>query len=61
MHALTPNLFASSLKDVEKRSENVNTDEDPSGWRPYYNFVEHLHEKYVKNDALQGTYTNCQC
>ncbi|XP_010914380.1 sister-chromatid cohesion protein 3 isoform X2 [Elaeis guineensis] len=41
------------LKDVEKRSENVNTDEDPSGWRPYYNFVEHLHEKYVKNDALQ--------
>lgn len=59
MHALTPNLFASSLKDVEKRSENVNTDEDPSGWRPYHTFVEHLHEKYVKNDALQGTYTNC--
>ncbi|XP_008812653.1 sister-chromatid cohesion protein 3 [Phoenix dactylifera] len=41
------------LKDVEKRSENVNTDEDPSGWRPYFTFVEHLHEKYVKNDALQ--------
>nr|CAD1829659.1 unnamed protein product [Ananas comosus var. bracteatus] len=41
------------LKDVEKRSENVNTDEDPSGWRPYYTFVEHLHEKYAKNDGLQ--------
>lgn len=41
------------LKDVEKRSEHVNTDEDPSGWRPYYTFVDHLHEKYVKNDALQ--------
>ncbi|KAK9281795.1 hypothetical protein L1049_004701 [Liquidambar formosana] len=28
------------LKDVQKRTENVNTDEDPSGWRPYYTFVD---------------------
>lgn len=45
---------ANSLKDVQKRSENVNTDEDPSGWRPYYTFVEHMREKYVKNEGLQG-------
>lgn len=47
--------FESSLKDVQKRSENINTDEDPSGWRPYYTFVEHMREKYVKNEGLQGT------
>lgn len=41
------------LKDVEKRSENVNTDEDPSGWRPYYIFVDHLREKYAKNEGVQ--------
>ncbi|XP_068663585.1 LOW QUALITY PROTEIN: sister-chromatid cohesion protein 3 [Aristolochia californica] len=40
------------LKDVEQRSEDYNTDEDPSGWRPYYTFVNHLQEKYSKNDAL---------
>ncbi|OVA11427.1 STAG [Macleaya cordata] len=40
------------LKDVQKRTENVNTDEDPSGWRPYYTFVDHLREKYAKNDGL---------
>ncbi|KAL3531404.1 hypothetical protein ACH5RR_010726 [Cinchona calisaya] len=41
------------LKDVEKRTENVNTDEDPSGWRPYYAFVDTLHDKYAKNEGLQ--------
>ncbi|KAL5983962.1 hypothetical protein ACLOJK_018064 [Asimina triloba] len=41
------------LKDVEKRSENINTDEDPSGWRPYYTFIDHLREKYAKNEGLQ--------
>ncbi|KAG9457523.1 hypothetical protein H6P81_002031 [Aristolochia fimbriata] len=40
------------LKDVEQRSEDFNTDEDPSGWRPYYTFVDHLQEKYSKNDGL---------
>ncbi|WOL10689.1 hypothetical protein Cni_G19448 [Canna indica] len=41
------------LKDVQKRSENVNMDEDPSGWRPYSEFVKYL-QKCAKND-LQGT------
>eukprot|EP00262_Sarcandra_glabra_P011640 TRINITY_DN2834_c0_g2_i1.p1 TRINITY_DN2834_c0_g2~~TRINITY_DN2834_c0_g2_i1.p1 ORF type:complete len:207 (-),score=51.33 TRINITY_DN2834_c0_g2_i1:171-701(-) len=41
------------LKEVQKRSENVNTDEDPSGWRPYFTFVDHLREKYAKNEGFQ--------
>lgn len=44
----------SRLKDVERRTQNVNTDEDPSGWRPYYAFIDTLHEKYAKNEGLQG-------
>ncbi|CAK7348957.1 unnamed protein product [Dovyalis caffra] len=40
------------LKDVQSRTENVNTDEDPSGWRPYHTFVDSLREKYVKNEGL---------
>lgn len=44
-----------SLKDVQKRTENVNTDEDPSGWRPYHTFVDSLREKYAKNEDIQGT------
>lgn len=49
-----------SLKDVEERSETFNTDEDPSGWRPYYTFIERLREKYALNDVVQGkdTYLN---
>ncbi|KAF2298603.1 hypothetical protein GH714_024287 [Hevea brasiliensis] len=44
------------LKDVQSRIENVNTDEDPSGWRPYYTFVDNLREKYAKNeDEKEGT------
>ncbi|KAL4603123.1 hypothetical protein ACB092_10G103000 [Castanea dentata] len=41
------------VKDVQNRTENVNTDEDPSGWRPYYTFVDSLREKYAKNEGLQ--------
>uniref|UniRef100_A0A2N9GJR5 SCD domain-containing protein n=1 Tax=Fagus sylvatica TaxID=28930 RepID=A0A2N9GJR5_FAGSY len=41
------------VKDVQKRTENVNTDEDPSGWRPYYTFVDSLREKYAKNEGFQ--------
>ncbi|RHN78810.1 hypothetical protein MtrunA17_Chr1g0169991 [Medicago truncatula] len=40
-------------KDVEKRTENVNKDENPSGWRPYYTFVEVLQEKGAKNEVFQ--------
>ncbi|XP_059660558.1 sister-chromatid cohesion protein 3 isoform X2 [Cornus florida] len=46
----TPDIL-DILKDVQKRTENVNTDEDPSGWRPYYTFVDTLREKYAKNEA----------
>ncbi|KAI4301329.1 hypothetical protein L6164_034617 [Bauhinia variegata] len=41
------------MKDVERRTENVNTEEDPSGWRPYYKFIESLKEKYAKNEGFQ--------
>ncbi|CAN0857602.1 Sister-chromatid cohesion protein 3 [Linum grandiflorum] len=41
------------LKDVQRRTENVNTDEDPSGWRPYNTFVYSLQEKYVKSEGIQ--------
>lgn len=43
------------MKDVQRRTENVNTDEDPSGWRPYYTFIDNLREKYAKNEGFQGT------
>ncbi|GAB4829713.1 peptidyl-prolyl cis-trans isomerase precursor [Ancistrocladus abbreviatus] len=40
------------LKDIQGRTENINTDEDPSGWRPYFEFVNFMHEKYAKNEGL---------
>ncbi|KAK7244685.1 hypothetical protein RIF29_39510 [Crotalaria pallida] len=40
------------MNDVQKRTENVNLDEDPSGWRPYLTFIS-LREKYVKNEGNQ--------
>ncbi|KAJ0975649.1 hypothetical protein J5N97_017614 [Dioscorea zingiberensis] len=50
---LPPTDIVEILKDVQRRSENVNTDEDPSGWRPYYTFMEHLKEKYARNEGFQ--------
>lgn len=50
------NCFASSLKGVQRQTENVNTDEDPSGWQPYFIFVDSLREKYAKNEGLNGIY-----
>ncbi|XVF72517.1 hypothetical protein PTKIN_Ptkin12aG0127600 [Pterospermum kingtungense] len=41
------------LQDVQKRTENVNTDEDPSGWRPYNTFHDSLQEKCAKNEGIQ--------
>lgn len=35
--------------------QNVKTDVDPSGWRPYHTFVDTLREKYLKNEAAKGT------
>lgn len=54
MAHVNTNCYANSIKDVQNRTENVNTDEDPSGWRPYYTFVDSLREKYAKNEGLQG-------
>ncbi|KAK6141302.1 hypothetical protein DH2020_024938 [Rehmannia glutinosa] len=41
------------MRGVERRTENVKTDEDPSGWRPYYTFLDTLREKYLKNEAVK--------
>ena len=49
-------ISASSLKDVKKRTENVDTQVDPSGWRPYYTFLDSLNEKYARNEGFQGTH-----
>lgn len=38
------------------RTDNVNMDEDPSGWKPFKSFVETLREKYTKNEGIQGTF-----
>ncbi|KAG6588517.1 Sister-chromatid cohesion protein 3, partial [Cucurbita argyrosperma subsp. sororia] len=48
----TPDILE-IIKDVQNRTENINTDEDPSGWRPYHMFVDHLREKNAKRDGLQ--------
>lgn len=42
------------MKGVERRTENVKTDEDPSGWRAYYTFLDILGDKYPKNEAVQN-------
>ncbi|KAG8067397.1 hypothetical protein GUJ93_ZPchr0005g15585 [Zizania palustris] len=41
------------LMDVQKRTQDTNTNEDPSAWRPYFTFVEKLHDKHAKNEVLQ--------
>ncbi|ONH93757.1 hypothetical protein PRUPE_8G250900 [Prunus persica] len=48
----TPDIL-DIVKDVQSRTDNVNTDEDPSGWRPYHTFVDSLLEKYAKNEGIQ--------
>ncbi|XP_051141640.1 sister-chromatid cohesion protein 3 [Andrographis paniculata] len=40
------------IRGVERRTENVKTDQDPSGWRPYHTFLDTLREKYLKNDGV---------
>lgn len=47
-------LFACSLADVEKRTQDANINGDESAWRPYFTFVEHLREKHEKNEVLHG-------
>lgn len=43
-----------SKRDVQGRVVHVNTDEDPSGWRPCFTFLETLEEKCLKNEDVQG-------
>lgn len=49
------------MKDVQNQTENVNTEVDPSGWRPYYTFVDGLNDKYAKNEGFQGNDSPSNC
>ncbi|KAL9228113.1 hypothetical protein vseg_003727 [Gypsophila vaccaria] len=40
------------LKNIQGRTENINTDEDPSGWRPYHLFVETVRERCAKMEGF---------
>ncbi|XP_041994459.1 sister-chromatid cohesion protein 3-like isoform X2 [Salvia splendens] len=50
---LPPSDILDIMKGVERRTENVKTDEDPSGWRAYHTFLDILREKYLKNEAAK--------
>ena len=47
-------MFACSLTDVQKRAQDIDMNEDPSAWRPYLTFVEHLREKHARNEVFHG-------
>ncbi|KAJ0258076.1 Sister-chromatid cohesion protein 3 [Hirschfeldia incana] len=40
-------------REVQGRIVHVNTDEDPSGWRPCFTFLETLEEKCLKTEDVQ--------
>lgn len=42
------------LTDLQRKVEGVNTDEDPSSWRPYITFVDYLREKASKAPTADG-------
>ncbi|BBN04041.1 cohesin complex subunit SA-1/2 [Marchantia polymorpha subsp. ruderalis] len=42
------------LSDIEPRVRGIDTDQDPSGWRPYFTFVELLREKSAKHEMPSG-------
>eukprot|EP00897_Mesotaenium_endlicherianum_P001305 jgi/Mesen1/1201/ME000128S00176 len=48
---LAPESCRAILEQVEKKVEGVETDEDPSAWRPYANFVELLREKLSRKEG----------
>nr|XP_011458653.1 PREDICTED: sister-chromatid cohesion protein 3 isoform X2 [Fragaria vesca subsp. vesca] len=51
----TPDILEINV-NIQKRTENVNMDEDPSGWRPYHTFVQTLREKFAKiEEEKDGT------
>ncbi|CAM6081880.1 unnamed protein product [Calypogeia fissa] len=39
------------LADIVPRVKGIDTDQDPSGWRPFFNFVEILNEKSARQDG----------
>jgi len=47
-------LYEIRLNDVQQRAQNVNTEENPSGWRPFHTFIAYLREKCAKNEGFQG-------
>eukprot|EP00252_Welwitschia_mirabilis_P020326 TRINITY_DN4955_c0_g2_i1.p1 TRINITY_DN4955_c0_g2~~TRINITY_DN4955_c0_g2_i1.p1 ORF type:complete len:753 (-),score=175.27 TRINITY_DN4955_c0_g2_i1:264-2498(-) len=42
------------ITDVRKKAEGINTDEDPSGWRPYFIFIDSLQEKCPGDESNYG-------
>ncbi|GKA41988.1 sister-chromatid cohesion protein 3-like protein [Tanacetum coccineum] len=46
--------FHDILKNLEDRTRNVKTDEDPRSWRPYFTFVDTLQS--LKNGEAQGSF-----
>nr|GEV95715.1 sister-chromatid cohesion protein 3 [Tanacetum cinerariifolium] len=36
--------FSDILKNLQDRTRNINTEEDPIAWRPYFTFVDNLRE-----------------
>ncbi|KAM5573755.1 hypothetical protein ABKV19_013347 [Rosa sericea] len=48
----TPDILEINV-NIQNRTENVNMDEDPSGWRPYHTFVQTLREKFAEIEGIQ--------
>lgn len=51
---LPPAEVQEILTEIQKKVEGVNTDEDPSSWRPYITFVDYLREKASKAPNADG-------
>ncbi|KAH7366553.1 hypothetical protein KP509_18G084600 [Ceratopteris richardii] len=51
---LPPVELQEILKDLQRRVEGINTDEDPSSWRPYITFIDYLREKAFKAPHADG-------
>jgi hypothetical protein len=53
----TQKLSAADIKDIvtklEKRMEGIDVDADPSGWKPYFSFVEALREKINRAEPIE--------
>lgn len=45
--------IADIARKVQRRTENMNINEDPNGWRPYSSFLDTLKEKCSKNEVYQ--------